>query len=90
MEFEWDSAKRLANIAKHGLDFLAARSLFDGRASVTLPSTYATETRLVSTAIMDDGKFYSVIWTLRGECRRIISYRRARDGERREYRQVYG
>jgi uncharacterized DUF497 family protein len=30
MEFEWDEAKRAANIAKHGFDFLQAKRVFDG------------------------------------------------------------
>jgi uncharacterized DUF497 family protein len=30
MEFEWDEGKRLANMAKHGLDFVDAPVLFDG------------------------------------------------------------
>jgi len=31
MIFEWDAAKNLVNIAKHGPDFLDARQVFDGR-----------------------------------------------------------
>jgi uncharacterized DUF497 family protein len=30
MDFEWDEAKRLANILKHGIDFVAASKIFDG------------------------------------------------------------
>ncbi|MDP8909407.1 MAG: BrnT family toxin [Chloroflexota bacterium] len=29
-EFEWDAAKRLSNLGKHGIDFLRARAVFDG------------------------------------------------------------
>ena len=28
MEFEWDEAKREANLEKHGLDFLDARTMW--------------------------------------------------------------
>ena len=31
MEFEWDEDKRQSNIAKHGIDFDRAATLFDGR-----------------------------------------------------------
>ena len=31
VEFEWDEDKSLANLEKHGIDFLNARQLFDGR-----------------------------------------------------------
>jgi len=33
MEFEWDEAKRAANLAKHGLDLADGQALFDGRAA---------------------------------------------------------
>ncbi|ARN82679.1 BrnT family toxin [Methylocystis bryophila] len=83
--FEWDEDKRSKNLVKHGLDFLAARLVFDGRAAITAPSVHSFETRHVTTAFID-GKFYTVIWTWRDGARRIISFRRARDGEERAYR----
>ena len=84
--FEWDEAKRQANLAKHKLDFIDARLLFDGRATITARSDHPVEARFVTTAIIG-GKFYTVIWTWRDDSRRIISLRRARDGEERAYRQ---
>lgn len=30
MEFEWDEAKRLANLRKHGIDFLDVSIVFEG------------------------------------------------------------
>jgi len=38
MDFEWDEAKRLANLEKHGVDFLRAQMLFDGRPVITAQS----------------------------------------------------
>ena len=87
--FEWDEAKRSKNLVKHGLDFVAARLVFDGRATLTAPSAQSFEARYVTTALID-GKFYTVIWTWRDAARRIISFRRARDGEERAYRQIHG
>jgi len=89
-EFEWDDNKRLKNLGRHGLDFADADLVFDGRPVMTFPSRYADEVRFISTAVLDNGKYCSIIWTWRGEKRRIISFRRARDGEEREYRQLYG
>ena len=43
-----------------------------------------------TTAAMDDGKFYTVIWTWRESVRRIISFRRARNVEKRTYREIFG
>ncbi len=87
--FEWDENKRLVNLAKHGLDFLAARRLFDGRATMTAPSDHLSERRYITIAPID-GKFYTVVWTWRDQTRRIISFRRARHDEERVYRQLHG
>ena len=87
--FEWDEDKRLLNLEKHGLDFIDAQLLFDGRKTITAPSDYPVEARFFTIAIFN-GKFHTVVWTWREETRRIISFRRARHGEERAYRQVHG
>ena len=88
--FEWDEAKRLRNVEIRALDFVDAVRVFDGRASLTALSKHLAEERFLSTALLDDGKFYTVVWTWRDAYRRIISFRRARRGEEREYRQIFG
>jgi len=30
MEYEWDEAKRLANLRKHGIDFIDIPTVFEG------------------------------------------------------------
>ena len=35
MEFEWDEAKRCANIREHKVDFVDAAQIFDGRPAFT-------------------------------------------------------
>lgn len=87
--FEWDENKRLINLEKHNLDFLDARLFFDGRAIITSVSNYPIEVRHITTAIIDD-EFCTVVWTWRDNVRRIISFRRARDGEKRAYSQIHG
>ncbi len=89
MDFEWDESKRLSNVAKHGVDFLRARTLFDGRPLRNKASDRGDEQRVASTGLLDD-LFYTVIWTTRGPTRRIISARRARESEERAYRELYG
>ncbi len=88
MRFEWDEAKDEANLTKHGVDFVRARLLFDGRPVVTSPSPFQGEERWLITGFLDD-RCYTVIWTLRGEAIRLISARRARDAEERRYRLLY-
>ena len=87
--FEWDEDKRQQNLSKHKLDFVAVWLVFDGRATITARSDYPFEGRYVTTATID-GKFYTVVWTWREDARRIVSFRRARDGEERAYRHAYG
>lgn len=89
MHFEWDEAKREANIVKHEIDFIDVQPLFDGRPIFTAVSRRGEEDRLVSTGIIE-GRFYTVVWTWRGEHIRLISARRSRDGEQRAYRALHG
>jgi uncharacterized DUF497 family protein len=74
---------------KRGLDFLDARSLFDGRDIYTIPSPRGGEQRLVSIGQLDD-VMVAVVWTRRGAAIRIITMRRARDEEKRRYHAMYG
>lgn len=85
MEFEWDENKNLSNIEKHGVDFLYAAQAFDGRPVFTYHSARGGEDRWGTVALMDDGKFYVVVWTPREERVRIVSAYRADDWEIREY-----
>jgi uncharacterized DUF497 family protein len=89
VEFEWDEAKRQANIAKHGIDFRDAEALFDGRPVVTRTTVRDGEVRAVTVGTLD-GIHYAVVSTERSEQVRIISVRRARRNERRDYREVHG
>lgn len=87
MEFEWDEDKRLSNIAKHSFDFDDVHKLFDGRSAVTRESSRGGENRRVMT-VDYLGRLMTVIWTQRGAKIRIISVRRARDAEERDYRKL--
>jgi uncharacterized protein len=90
MNFEWDEEKRRTNLQKHGIDFLRAAKVFDGRPRLDAASPRAEENR-IQTISQLEGRFVAVIWTERGGGTiRIISVRRARDGEERAYRQTFG
>lgn len=89
MEFEWDEAKRMPNLAKHGLDFLKATVLFEGRFLCGEARSAGSERRWLATGSVDDD-FVTVIFTYRGEKIRIISMRSARDEERRRYQELHG
>jgi uncharacterized DUF497 family protein len=87
--FEWDPPKRLRNLRERHLDFVDAVQMFDGRPAIHVPARKNDEDRFVTTAQIE-GKFYTVVWTWRSQNRRIISFRRARDGEERAYRKAHG
>jgi uncharacterized DUF497 family protein len=88
MRFEWDDAKQEANIAKHDIDFDTASELLDGRDVIETQSSYLGEVRWQTTGIVDD-RFMTVVWTRRGDGIRIISARRARTNEKRDYNNNY-
>lgn len=89
VEFEWDEDKRRSNLDKHTLDFLDARRLFDGRPLFTKVSVNHDEPRWVSTRVHEH-RYYTVVWTERDEKIRFISFRKARDAEERNHRQLHG
>jgi uncharacterized DUF497 family protein len=86
--FEWNEAKRLANLERHHLDFRDAAKIFDGRPALHVPAIFKDEARFASIAVIG-AKFYTVIWTWRGVNRRIISFRRSRDGEEKAHRKAH-
>ena len=89
MEVEWDEHKRLSNIAKHGIDFLDAASIFFAPHLSGAAREVDGEERCLAVGMMD-GRLIAVIFTWRSEDRiRIISARRARDVERRHYQAVF-
>ena len=89
MDFEWDEDKRQGNLEKHGIDFLDARQAFDGRPRTEIASPREGEHRIQTTTQLG-GRFVTVVWTERAGVVRIISARRARGGEERTYRQIFG
>jgi len=83
--WDWDEAKRLANRAKHGVDF-AQIAGFDWAAAVTREDTRGDygERRFLSTGLIG-GRLYVCIWTVRAEGVRLISLRKANARERAQH-----
>jgi uncharacterized DUF497 family protein len=77
--FEFDPAKSRANADKHGIDFDTVQKMWDG-VVVAAPARSVAEDRLMAIGLID-GKFWTVIATLRGSALRIISARRSRQNE---------
>ena len=84
--FEWDEAKREVNLVKHGVDFVDALGVFADPLRVERVDQrreYAEERRQAVGTVR--GQVLFVVYTLRGEVRRLISARRASSNERRAY-----
>jgi hypothetical protein len=86
MRFEWDEAKRRANIRKHGFDFSDVAEMFDGP-FMARPDTRENygEERWIGVGITK-GRLAFVAFTAESdETIRIISLRKATNEERQEY-----
>jgi uncharacterized DUF497 family protein len=89
MKFEWDEEKRQLNLQKHGIDFVDAQALFEEARIYSYPSPRSAENRWVTVGPILD-RLIAVVWTERSEVIRLISARRARDEEKRHYRELFG
>ena len=79
--WDWDEAKRQANLAKHGVDFSAVFRL-EWAGTTTEPDERFDygEHRLIATGMIGD-RLHVVIYTERNGLRRIISLRKANSRE---------
>jgi uncharacterized protein len=91
MKFEWDEAKRLSNIRKHGVDFSEAKAVFFDPNAVELldeREDYGEE-RTITIGLAAPG-LLMVVSTQRSDGYRLISARRANKSESRVYAENAG
>ncbi|WP_313872753.1 BrnT family toxin [Rugamonas sp. DEMB1] len=90
MRLTFDPAKREKTLAERGLEFVRAREVFEG---VTVTSDVRRldygEHRRVTVGYLD-GRVVVVVWTRRGQARRIISMRKANEREIAKFAQDLG
>lgn len=82
--FEFDPAKSLRNKQKHGIDFVAAQSLWDDADLLEIPARTEDEPRSLVIGRIKK-KHWSAIITYRNKHIRIISVRRSRIEEIKLY-----
>lgn len=89
MEVEFDPKKAVSNLKKHGVALdEAAGSLLDPLALVREDPDPEGEARFVVVGMSAAGRLLTVCYTLRDEeTIRLISARKATDGEERQYAQ---
>jgi uncharacterized DUF497 family protein len=85
MTYEWDEQKRLANVKKHGIDFIDVPEVFDGDVVIIPDERFDYgETRFLLIGILKS-QVVVVAYTERGENIRIISARKATKNEQIYY-----
>ena len=87
LTFEWDSRKARSNLAKHGVGFQEASTIFGDPLSLTIPDPEhsLSEERYITVGRAFSGKLLVVVHTERGDNIHIISARRASRRERKFY-----
>jgi len=90
MLFEWDETKRQLNLHKHGIDFIDAQKIWSGSVlEYSSDQTHHDEERYLAIGEFD-GDCITVIFTWRGDTRRLISARKARHYEQKDYQNETG
>ena len=85
MEYQWDEAKRLTNLRKHGIDFADVPAVFDGDIlTVEDERLDYGEQRFVTFGLLK-GRIIAVVHTEREDHTRIISARKATKYEQQTY-----
>ena len=87
MLLEWDPRKARANLAKHGVDFHEAGTVWDDPLATTFPDPEHSieEPRFTTIGASASGRILVVAHTDRGRAIRLISARRATPRERKFY-----
>lgn len=79
-EFEFDEAKSLANLDKHGIDFVAAQGLWEDPHLLEIRAKLEDEQRFLLVGRIGD-KHWSAVVTYRDARIRLIPVRRSRKKE---------
>ena len=87
MQFEYDQHKSKINQEKHGISLEEAKQIwFVPAAEVDAQSRFDEQRHMLIGKL--GGKFYSVIFTMRGDTIRLISARRSRTKEIKIYHET--
>lgn len=85
MEFTWSEAKRAANLATHGLDFVDAPSVFEGATFTFEDDRFSYKERRFVTLGLLAGIPVSIVHTETAHEIRVISFRKASKRESQIY-----
>ena len=87
LQFEWDEPKARTNLAKHGVSFEEASTVFADLLSITIddPAHSEAEDRFIILGHSHRQRLLVVVHNERGDRIRLISARRANRNERKQY-----
>jgi uncharacterized protein len=86
VEFEWDEDKARSNLKRHRISFEYATLVFEDKARVERPDLRIDygEDRWLTIGLIDSFEVV-VVYIMRGQNVRLISARKAKPDERKEY-----
>ncbi len=90
IKFEWDEAKSETNLESRGFDFAYAARVFESRTLELDDDRADYGERRVQAIGEVEGNVLFVVYTWRGEARRIISARLANRKEREIHGEAFG
>ena len=83
-DFAWDEAKARSNVAKHGVSFIEAITVFSDPQAIDAPDLYEPD-RFVIIGMSSHARVLFVVHAERSERIRIVSARKASKEQRRIY-----
>ncbi len=91
LHFEWDERKARSNLAKHGVSFADAATVFGDARSLTIPDPAHShvEERAIVLGQSRQRKLLVVVHTERGDHIRLIIARPASRHERKTYEEAH-
>ncbi|MFC1859128.1 BrnT family toxin [Thermodesulfobacteriota bacterium] len=85
MKYEWDENKRVANIAKHGVDFIDAENFDWSSAIETIDDRFNYSEEWWIALGFIGNRLHVLTYTAHGENIRLISLRKANEREKEYY-----
>lgn len=89
MKVEYDLDKRNRTLQERGLDFDLTVEVFAGHHFTLQDLRQPDELRYISVGLLNE-RMVVIVWTPRGDVRRIISMRKANEREIERYREKLG
>ena len=85
MEFDWDEAKRRANLRDHGIDFIDIEIVFESETVTIIDDRFDYGEQRFVTFGMLEGRVVAIAHTETDERIRIISVRKGTKNEEKSY-----